>query len=202
MGTRIYWLITTSIGSLLYGLITTSICSLLLPVYDFPGDIMHIFLCGITRKELAWLIDICIKDGHFTYDQLNARIKLINLPYGKRVPSIKAPAEGKTRREMNLDMTAAETMYFARASVTVFESLLPKAALKLPFWLCWLKHRDFLITCLQYEFNRSDAEPGGLLDKKADLFIEAFEKVMRGFLQYYDLISVKVLTDNTYGCIT
>ena len=146
-------------------------------ISDLPGDIMHIFLCGLTKKELAWLIDFCIRGGYFTYDQLNERIKEIQLPYGKRIPLIKAPAEKKTRRDLNLDMTAAETMYFAKASVVVFEKLLPAEALKLPIWLCWLKHRDLLITCLQYEFKRSDVEPGGLLDQKTDLFIEAFQQV-------------------------
>ena len=99
---------------------------------DLPGDLMHLFFCGITRHELAWLIDIFLKNKYFTLDQLNERLKLLRLPYGKSIPSIQPQTANKKRRDMNLDLTASETMYFAKASIVLFEGLLPPAALLLP----------------------------------------------------------------------
>ena len=145
-------------------------------ILDLPPDIMHIFLCGLSRQELAWFIDIGVKERWFTLAQINERIKLIELPYGKRVPKIVAQTgkNKKTRREMKLEMTATEVMYFVKASISVFEGLLPEAGLKHPAWLSWIRHRDLFVMSLQQEFQRTDAE---VLEKKIDAYIEAFEKV-------------------------
>ena len=149
------------------------------PIFDLPGDIMHIFLCGFTRKELAWLIDIFVKAKYFTLEQLNVRLKSLRLPKGKRIPALKAASTNKTRREMSLDLSASETMYFALFSVILFDGLnLPPAALNLPCWQCWLKHRDFLVFCLQHEFKRTDAD---VMDKKASAFLNAFEEVSKDY---------------------
>ena len=145
------------------------------PILDAPGDIMHLFLCGFTRKELAWLIDIFLKAGYFTWDQLNARIQMIDLPHGKRIPKLQAPTTAKKRRDLSLALSASETMYFARTSVIVLEALIPAEARELPCWLCWLTHRDYLSMCLQHEFRRTDAS---ILDEKALAFITAFIKVI------------------------
>ena len=145
-------------------------------IRDLPPDIMHLFLCGLSRHELAWMIDIFRKEKYFTLEQLNERIKLIELPYGKRVPKIVAESgkNQKSRRKMKLDMTATETMYFVKASLTVFEGLLTVEQRKHPAWLSWLLHREVFIMCIQQEFKRIDAE---VLKKKIDAYLEAFEKV-------------------------
>ena len=143
-------------------------------VRDAPGDIMHLFLCGFTKKEMAWLIDIFVKARYFTWDQLNARVKLIALPHGKRISKLMAQTKQKKRRDLCLDLTASETMYFAKASVVILEALIPAAARELPCWLSWLKHREYLMMCLQHEFKRTDAE---VLDTKAVAFLTAFVQV-------------------------
>ena len=173
------------------------------PILDAPGDIMHIFLCGLTRKELAWLIDIFIKAGYFTWDQLNKRIQMIDLPHGKRIPKLFAPTVAKKRRDMNLDLSASETMYFARTSIIVLEALIPAEARERPCWLCWLKHRAYLMMCLQHEFQRTDAV---LLHDKAIAYIEAFVKV-RYFIiikygYYYPRYEGSLLTPVTSSLLT
>jgi len=164
------------------------------PILDAPGDIMHLFLCGFTRKELAWLIDIFLKAGYFTWDQLNARIQMIDLPHGKRIPKFVAPTVSKKRRDLSLDLSASETMYFARTSVIVLEKLIPEAARKLPCWLCWLKHRDYLMMCLQHEFRRTDA---AILNAKAAAFIDAFVQV-RDTLSLLGSLLIPLLTNPHY----
>jgi len=144
------------------------------PVLDAPGDIMHLFLCGITRKELAWLLDVLFKAKNLTLALVNSRIDQLNLPDHKKIPHLVAPTTSKKRRDLNLDMSASETMTFARASIVLLQPILPEAALNSKAWLCWLKHRDYLMMCLQHEFKRTDA---AILDEKAQAFLKAFAEV-------------------------
>lgn len=79
-----------------------------------PEDIMHLFLCGITRYELYYLLEHLVKRKIITWESLNTRIASMRIPKGKRIPKIQGAAKGKKISERNLDMTASETFMFAK----------------------------------------------------------------------------------------
>lgn len=79
-----------------------------------PQDIMHLFLCGITRQELYHLLEYLVKHKELTWDTLNQRINMMRIPKGKRIPKVVPAAKGKKPGERHLDMTASEVFIFAR----------------------------------------------------------------------------------------
>lgn len=79
-----------------------------------PEDIMHLFLCGITRHELYHLIEHLVKRKTFSWQALNSRISVMRIPKGKRIPKVYPAAKGKKVGERHLDMTASEVLMFAK----------------------------------------------------------------------------------------
>ena len=120
-------------------------------------DIMHLFLCGITRKELAWLLKILIPK-YTTWDEVNAAICQLHLPRGKHISKLCPPRIGKKARDHVVDLNAAETMFLAIHSVTILEPLLSAEARALPCWQCWLKHRQVLAMCLEHNISLTEAD--------------------------------------------
>lgn len=79
-----------------------------------PQDIMHLFLCGITRQELYYLLDHLVKQKYTTWEAINGRITSMRIPKGKRIPKLYPAAKGKKAAERHLDMTASEVLIFAK----------------------------------------------------------------------------------------
>ena len=56
------------------------------------ADIMHIFFCGFTRKELAWLFKILIPK-YTSWNLLNEAVAALSLPRGKRISKLYPPLD-------------------------------------------------------------------------------------------------------------
>lgn len=85
----------------------------LTPTECQPQDIMHLFLCGITRHELYYVLEFLVEHGALTWCKLNDVIGAARLPRGKRIPKVQPAPSDKAKGERHLDMTAAEVMTLA-----------------------------------------------------------------------------------------
>jgi hypothetical protein len=86
------------------------------PLEDIAPDIMHLFMCGITRHEGYWVLADLIGCGAFTWDQLNAQRKVVNssLPKGHAVSHLEKPrTENKKKPAQTLLLNGAEVMHYA-----------------------------------------------------------------------------------------
>ena len=54
------------------------------PITDASADAAHLFMLGITRHEIFWMLDDLISSGCFSWAELNAQAKALNLPKGHR----------------------------------------------------------------------------------------------------------------------
>lgn len=79
-----------------------------------PQDIMHLFLCGITRHELYHLVEHLVKHKMTSWEAINSRVAKMRIPKGKRIPKLYPAAKGKKQGERHLDMTASEVLMFAK----------------------------------------------------------------------------------------
>lgn len=79
---------------------------------DIPIDIMHVFLCGLTRYELAWLTDYLIPK-YVSWDAVNKRAQLFRSSKGRKMPYLFRPKGDGSRGSVSMTLTAAETMDFA-----------------------------------------------------------------------------------------
>ena len=79
-----------------------------------PTDVMHIFLCGLTRYELAWLTDIIIPVAT-TWDKVNEKARTVRSSSGRKMPFPERPKGDGSRSSVSMTLTAAETMDFALA---------------------------------------------------------------------------------------
>lgn len=79
-----------------------------------PQDIMHLFLCGITRHELYHLLEHLVKHKFVTWEAINNKVSTMRIPKGKRIPKLYPAAKGKKLGERHLDMTASEVLMFAK----------------------------------------------------------------------------------------
>ena len=82
-------------------------------VTDSLLDIMHLFLCSISRYLLSWVTDRLIP-AQFSWDDLNRQNRIY--PYGKgaRVPDLER-SKGDKRGSKSIHLNAAEMMHFALA---------------------------------------------------------------------------------------
>lgn len=86
----------------------------LLPTVSQPQDIMHLFLCGITRHELYLVCAHLVGLKVFSWEKLNCCIQALRLPKGKRIPKMYAAKVNKKKiNEQHLEMTASEVLTFA-----------------------------------------------------------------------------------------
>jgi hypothetical protein len=82
------------------------------PTTDASADIAHLFLLGITRHEIFWMLDAFIP-SQFSWDDLNARSAGLALPKGHSLPVLERPTtEGKAKGAVSMNLTAVEVMHF------------------------------------------------------------------------------------------
>jgi hypothetical protein len=154
-------------------------------VEDKPGDVMHLFGCGLSRIMGAWKLRKLFdpKSGLSVpnaWRLLNVRIAQVKLPPGKRLSKIYPQAKGKKLREMHLDLNASETHLYVMHSVAIIEPLLTEKGRSHPCWQSWLAHRSLLSKCLQHAFTRADVElVQQLVDKHEELFQLAYPGLQR-----------------------
>lgn len=95
-------------------------------VRDPTVDIMHVFLCGISRYLLSFVTDIFIP-ADFSWAALNARAQRHHMPKGSgKLPYMEPRTKGK-KSSHTMRMSAAETMYFALARCAPHAPLAPHA---------------------------------------------------------------------------
>ena len=82
-------------------------------VKDSTIDVMHIFLCGLTRYILSWLTDRLIP-LQFSWEALNQRKNAHPWRRGQRVPDLER-SKGDTRGSTSIHLNAVECMHFALA---------------------------------------------------------------------------------------
>ena len=101
---------------------------------DAVADLQHLFLLGITRHEIFWMLEnfTSIRDGRrliaaaFTWEDLNVERKKVNatIPTGHKIPYLQRPnTENKVKAAVNMNMTAAEVMHFALNSVAMIDPI-------------------------------------------------------------------------------
>ena len=84
-----------------------------------PQDAMHLFMDGITRHELAWLMYLLVSRGHISWERLAGAFKHYGgWPPGVRIPPLhqkikQGLAGNKPRPEATLGMSASQVMYVA-----------------------------------------------------------------------------------------
>lgn len=79
---------------------------------DARKDTMHLLWCGLTRHESYWMLDDLIPDC-FSWDQLNERRKLLQLPKGHRIPELANPKkDGTSKAATSMNLKAVEMMHF------------------------------------------------------------------------------------------
>ena len=140
-------------------------------VKDATIDVTHIFLCGLTRYILCWLLDDLIPKD-FTWEQLNAKKKAARFPHDKRVPDL-AATKGYPRSSKHMHLTGAETLHFALESIEIMEPLVKRKTNSK--WLCWKAHVDLLRFCYRTSYRRSTDSPQLRQLVKAQL--DSFEAV-------------------------
>jgi hypothetical protein len=89
------------------------------PTMIAPQDAMHLFMDGITRHELAWLMYLLVSRRHITWERLTSAFK----NYGGWPPGVRIPPLHKKIREgvagnlprpgATLGMSASQVMYAA-----------------------------------------------------------------------------------------
>lgn len=155
-----------------------------------PEDIMHLFLCGITRHELYYLVEYLVKHKFITWEALNSRIAGTRIPKGKRIPKVHAAPKGKKPSERHLDMTASEVLIFATlrylthrimresgplvCSLSILEPILSPEARELSIWESWVRHRQLLMFVTRTSFEVHEVEELGNL---VHAYLTAFNKV-------------------------
>ena len=151
---------------------------------DLPVDIMHLFLCGISRYELCWLFDFLIPQ-YTTWDKVNEECKRFRAKNKRKMPYLFRPKGDGSRGSVSMTLTALETMDFALArcaarrrtlaittmvttavlltlfvfcvcSLDILRAVLPKQAMESAHWKSWVAHVKLLTFCLQHTFERSD----------------------------------------------
>jgi len=130
---------------------------------DAAADISHLFLLGVSRHEIFWMLEDMTKgkNAPFTYDQLNVERKKLNamLPSAHKVRLIERPnTDGKSMHQVNMNMTAAEVMHFALNSVAMIGPLLNAKERQRTSWISWIAHVRLLSFCLRYVYVQSDGE--------------------------------------------
>ena len=125
-------------------------------------DLLHLFPDGITRHELAWLINVLIALG-LDLDHLNAGIRSYpDFPPDVRVPGVHASVAdrkfGRPLPDATLRMSGSVIIHFALASVFILEPLLTAEMKAHPAWACWCKHAQLLSVCLQHELEVDDVK--------------------------------------------
>ena len=79
-------------------------------VQDSTVDIMHVFLCGLSRYILSWWFDIAVP-AFFTYAALNAKTRAHRFKKGVKIPAFYPRLDGK-RSSKSAKLNAEQTMYF------------------------------------------------------------------------------------------
>ena len=162
---------------------------------DLPIDVMHVFLCGLTRYELAWLTDFLIPT-FTTWDKVNAEFQKMRSSKGRKMPYMERPKGDGSRGSVSITLTAAETKDVALArraafqihydritnvvlsslarSLDAFRALLPTEALESAHWHSWVAHVRLLTFCLKHQYSRDDVVAVGTLK---DEYLRAFRAV-------------------------
>ena len=83
------------------------------PIEDLLLDIMHIFFCGITPKELYQMVVKMVKLGHTTWALINARRKSVQAESGCHLSELVLPnTDGKKKKSLKFVINAATCMYW------------------------------------------------------------------------------------------
>ena len=82
-------------------------------VTDATVDIMHIFICGMTKYMLMFTLDELIP-AEFTWSQFNERLRAHKYPHNFKPPWMAARTQGK-KSSHTAKLNATQTMYIALA---------------------------------------------------------------------------------------
>ena len=92
-------------------------------VKDSTIDIMHVFLCGLTRYLLSWVTDHFIP-ASFEWADLNREKNKYKWLRGQRVPDLER-SKGDARGCTSMHLSASETLHFALARCTERDGSIP-----------------------------------------------------------------------------
>jgi hypothetical protein len=120
-------------------------------VKDVTVDIMHVFVCGITRHLILWVTDIFIPTD-FSWCQLNASKNVSRYARAKHVPDLE-PTIGSPRSQKSIHLSGADTLHFAVASIEIIEPLLKRK--DHPAWISWKAHVRLLRFVTRDSYSRS-----------------------------------------------
>ena len=142
------------------------------PLWDIhvgaPMDIMHIILEGITRNLLAMVWYFMVREWGVDQEDLLEAINDHARHEGERrhrYPWINPSRLAKLREgqagglplsDCAFPGTAAQVMYMALASTSMFLPRLPAHATQTPVWQCWLQHVNIVKLTLQRSFTMAD----------------------------------------------
>ena len=146
-------------------------------VKDVTVDIMHVFVCGITRHLILWITDIFIP-ADFSWSELNASKNASRYARAKHVPDLE-PTIGTPRSQKVIHLSGADTLHFAVASIEIIEPLLKRK--DHPAWICWKAHVLLLRFVTRDSYSRSS--DCSQVKKLVKEYVLAFELVdeWRGF---------------------
>ena len=120
-------------------------------VKDVTVDIMHVFVCGITRHLILWVTDMFIP-ADFSWSELNASKNVSTYARAKHVPDLE-PTIGSPRSQKSIHLSGADTLHFAVASIEIIEPLLKRK--DHPAWICWKAHVKLLRFVTRDSYSRS-----------------------------------------------
>lgn len=126
-------------------------------ILDRPGDIMHIYGCGLAAIESGMFLKLALEGrvplARGGYEEFNRRTKKLQLPKDKRLPNLHAFPEGKKFHELHIDLTASQTFTFMVHGLTVLEPMLTDAGRCNPAWLSWKALREVVVFALSQSFD-------------------------------------------------
>ena len=113
-----------------------------------------------------------------------------SLPKTHKITYIERPTtDGKAKRSVNMNMTAAEVMHFAMNSVALIDPLLNAEERRSLTWISWKAHVRLLSFCLRYAYAPSDGEvlirlANDFLTKFADAYDQQYHKPKHHMLKH------------------
>lgn len=162
-------------------------------IYDnFSCDVMHDLFEGILRYDMAFIIKELINEGHFTLEQLNARIK-----YFKYETSEKNICPGIKKEQISdnscLIMSAAEMKCLASNFCFIVGDLVPEDNEIWKFYLIMLELIDLLISC---SFTEATLDLlTSIIQQHNELYVELSKQNLKPkfhFLVHYPHIISKI----------
>ena len=176
-----------------------------------PEDPMHGEPDGNLRRSGYRTLYMMCKQWGVSTDELNQAIGKYNWPPGQRPPELhvsieKGAAGGRPSSDGKWRYSASQGLYFAKHSITFLNHLVKDPAAR--FWVCWVKHVEYVNILMQDEFSRDDVF---MLDRKIYEYQSAVDLVpeYQGCKKPKDafsfLYAVNILRNGpprTYWCMT